>query len=427
MVAVRDFVVDAGLDEHYAARFVEQGIDTVDDLRYERDLDTLLEDVGVRGDDATTFREALKRALAGEKKRAPSGDDLAEAVKASMANSRARQGLDGDGAGGSGRVTGGAVRMGGAKVEDYAPKLTLDDVVTDDVNARMGVATAKEIEDILAAHRDKDFLRLLKLREVPIDSLGKVEWSGHEAVKTNEIAMRCKLLSLRLDKSRNAHPKAPAAQRAVKNVLDLLSHKDTRKEYLTLAVRRKVEQLRADGKIQGGGHVSFTGVHYGSGAAATRMAEENYVSKDMLNEMPTYDETIHLDMSDENARERSRRAVRSPRSRPRPRWTSRAFAPSSRAKRRSLDLCNESQKCERARASRYNYAKPLLRTTGGIREIHETITVRDRAFVEPPSRAIDILDAQLVPHVLAQRHHPPRQPPRLQRPLHGHQRIGPTR
>lgn len=302
MVAVRDFIVDAGLDEHYAARFVEQGVDTVDDLRYERDLDALLEDVGVRDDDAATFREALKRALAGEKKRAPSGDDLAEAVKASMASSRARQGLDGDGAGGSGRVTGGAVRMGGAKVEDYAPKLTLDDAVTEDVNARLGVATAKEIEDILAAHRDKDFLRLLKLREVPIDSLGKVEWSGHEAVKTNEIAMRCKLLSLRLDKSRNAHAKAPAAQRAVKNVLDLLSHKDTRKEYLTLAVRRKVEELRAEGKIQGGGHVSFTGVHYGSGAAATRAAEENYVSKDMLNEMPTYDETIHLDMRDENAR-----------------------------------------------------------------------------------------------------------------------------
>ena len=72
MVAVRDFIVDAGLDEHYAARFVEQGVDTVDDLRYERDLDALLEDVGVRDDDAATFREALKRALAGEKKRAPS-------------------------------------------------------------------------------------------------------------------------------------------------------------------------------------------------------------------------------------------------------------------------------------------------------------------------------------------------------------------
>jgi len=46
MVAVRDFIVDCGLDEQYAARFVEQGIDSVDDLRYERDLDTLLEDVG---------------------------------------------------------------------------------------------------------------------------------------------------------------------------------------------------------------------------------------------------------------------------------------------------------------------------------------------------------------------------------------------
>ncbi|OUS43271.1 protein farnesyltransferase [Ostreococcus tauri] len=261
---------------------------TLDDLRYERDLDSLIEDVGLLDADAEKFRVALKRALSADKttnsekksdgREEPSSNDLARAVASAVASSRARQGLDG----GSGTArgdagVGGAVRMGGAKASDHAPKLSVDAV----------------IEDILDAHREKDFLRLLKLRDVPMDNLGRVDWGGHEAMKTTEIAMRCKLLTLRLDSSRNSHPLAARAKRAVKNTLDLLSHKDTRKEYLTLAVRNKVEKLRAQGKLTGGGYVSITGVHYGTGAAAVRAAEENYVSKDMMNEIPTYDASIH--------------------------------------------------------------------------------------------------------------------------------------
>lgn len=298
--SVREFLHDVGLGD-YAPRFIEQGVDTVEDLRYERDLDSLVEDVGLEDAHATTFREALTRALASEdggketKKASapvePTKDDLAKAVAASVAASKARQ-RGGDEAETS-SVGAGFVRMSGAKTSDYAPKLALDGAVREDVNARMGLATEREIEDILRRHAEKDFLSLLNLREVPIDSMGRVEWAGHEAMKLNEIAMRCKLLTLRLDSSRNSHPRAPLAKRAVENVLDLMSHKETRREFLTLAVRRKVDELRAEGKIQGGGHVSFTGVHYGSGAAATRLAEENYVSKDMMNEMPTYDASIH--------------------------------------------------------------------------------------------------------------------------------------
>lgn len=79
--------------------------------------------------------------------------------------------------------------MGGVKVEDYVLKLMLDDVVMEDVNVCLGVVMVKEIEDIFAAYRDKDFLCLLKLREVFIDLFGKVEWSGYEVVKINEIVM----------------------------------------------------------------------------------------------------------------------------------------------------------------------------------------------------------------------------------------------
>ena len=304
--SVTDFLRACEL-ESYASRFIEQGVETVDDLRYERDLDGLLEDVGLSGGDATTFRRALSDALARvsggrEEKKAKDGPvDLAAAVAAAAAASRTRQGLDGASGTGTSGGRGGVVRQSGARESDHAPRLSVDATVMDEVNARLGVATGQEIEDILRFHEERDFLRLLKLREVSIDHVGRVEWAGHEAMKVNEIAMRCKLLSLRLDVSRNSHPKAPLAQRAVKNVLDLLSHNETRREFLTIAVRKRVDELRAEGKLAPGGHVTITGVHYGSGAAATRAAEENYVSKDMLGDIPKYDESIHVEGSERDA------------------------------------------------------------------------------------------------------------------------------
>ena len=39
--------------------------------------------------------------------------------------------------------------------------------------------------------------------------------------------------------------------------------------------------------------MTLTGIHYGSGATASRTQEENYVSKDVSNDMPTYDASIH--------------------------------------------------------------------------------------------------------------------------------------
>ena len=301
--SVSDFLRACAL-ESYAARFIEQGVDAVEDLRYERDLDGLLEDVGLTGPDAMTFRRALSDALdrgseAREEKKSKNAPmDLAAAVAASAAASRARQGLDGASASGTSGGRGGVVRQSGARETDHAPRLSVNATVMDEVNARMGVATGEEIEEILRAHEARDFLRLLKLREVSIDHVGRVDWAGHEAMKTNEIAMRCKLLSLRLDASRNSHPKASLAQRAVKNVLDLLSHNDTRREFLTIAVRKRVDELRAEGKLSPGGHVTITGVHYGSGATATRAAEENYVPKDMLGNIPKYDESIHVEGAD---------------------------------------------------------------------------------------------------------------------------------
>lgn len=111
--------------------------------------------------------------------------------------------------------------------------MSVNETVIDDVNSIMGVATGEEIELILQAHRARNFFKLLNLKDVPIGAMGQIDWSGHDAIKTNEIAIRCKLLSLRLDRSRNAHPKAFLASRAVQNVLDLMSLKETRREFLS--------------------------------------------------------------------------------------------------------------------------------------------------------------------------------------------------
>lgn len=104
MTTVADFLASCALDA-YAPRFIEQGIETLDDLRYERDLDSLIEDVGLLDADAEKFRVALKRALSDDKttnsekksdgREEPSSNDLARAVASAVASSRARQGLDG--------------------------------------------------------------------------------------------------------------------------------------------------------------------------------------------------------------------------------------------------------------------------------------------------------------------------------------------
>jgi hypothetical protein len=59
--------------------------------------------------------------------------------------------------------------------------------------------------------------------------------------------------------------------------LDLRQYnKVTRKEILTMAVQRRVDEMRRKGEGDvTGGYVSFSGVHYAAGAAASQVA--NYI------------------------------------------------------------------------------------------------------------------------------------------------------
>ena len=76
--------------------------------------------------------------------------------------------------------------------------------------------------------------------------------------------MRAKLLTMRLDPElAGAHPLAAEARGAVCETLKLLDDKETKREILTNATRRRVDEMRAKniGDVRGG-YVSATGVHY---------------------------------------------------------------------------------------------------------------------------------------------------------------------
>ena len=93
--------------------------------------------------------------------------------------------------------------------------------------------------------------------------------------KTGDVALRAKLLTMRLDPElAGAHPPAAEARGAVCETLKLLDDKETKREILTNATRRRVDEMRAKniGDVRGG-YVSATGVHYAAGAAAAAVSD----------------------------------------------------------------------------------------------------------------------------------------------------------
>ena len=87
--------------------------------------------------------------------------------------------------------------------------------------------------------------------------------------------MRAKLLTMRLDPElAGAHPLAAEARDCVCETLKLLDDKETKREILTNATRRRVDEMRAKniGDVRGG-YVSATGVHYAAGAAAAAVSD----------------------------------------------------------------------------------------------------------------------------------------------------------
>ena len=142
-------------------------------------------------------------------------------------------------------------------------------------SSSLAAASEAEVLDVLARFRARDFLRLLGFPGAPVDDRGRCDWKTHPVSKPGDVALRAKLLTMRLDpESAGAHALAGEARDAVCETLRLLDDKETKREILTLATRRRVDEMRAKniGDVRGG-YVSATGVHYAAGAAAAAVSD----------------------------------------------------------------------------------------------------------------------------------------------------------
>jgi len=299
---MEEFLEDIGL-ERYAPRFAENDVHAIEDLPTKPSkLETVLDIVGITGNPGhlKKFRAALKDARAnggggsakrgrdddGEMSRAMTGapppagaNDPAAAIKAAMAEAKARGGGI---IGGSAKTQAGAITatgMAALPVGDTPDSVrTVEDSIaaaTNDIEA----ASDDEVLRVLELYKSQDFLSLLGLPGVWVDAYGQATWDKHPAMSTGTVALKAKLLALRLEPSRCHHPLASEAYECALDAARALQGKDSRRKILTLAVQRRIEDMRkkGEGDVEGG-YVSMTGVHYAAGAAASAVA--NYRGED---------------------------------------------------------------------------------------------------------------------------------------------------
>ncbi len=294
---MEEFLEDIGL-ERYAPRFAENDVLAIEDLPTKPSkLETVLDVVGITGNPGhlKKFKAALEDARAngpggasakrgrdgdGEGARAMTGtNDPAAAIKAAMAEAKAR---GGGVIGGSAKTQAGAITatgMAALPVGDTPDSVrTVEDSIaaaTNDIEA----ATDDEVLRVLESYKSQDFLSLLGLPGVWVDASGQATWDKHPAMSTGTVALKAKLLALRLEPSRCPHPLAAEAYECALDAARALQGKDSRRKILTLAVQRRIEDMRrkGEGDVEGG-YVSMTGVHYAAGAAASAVA--NYRGED---------------------------------------------------------------------------------------------------------------------------------------------------
>jgi len=299
---MEEFLEDIGL-ERYAPRFAENDVHAIEDLPTKPSkLETVLDIVGITGNPGhlKKFKAALKEAQAngggasakrgrddaGEGARATTGapppagaHDPAAAIKAAMAEAKARGGGI---IGGSAKTQAGAITatgMAALPVGDTPDSVhTVEDSIaaaTNDIEA----ATDDEVLRVLESYKSQDFLSLLGLPGVRVDAYGQATWDKHPAMSAGTVALKAKLLALRLEPSRCSHPLASEAYECALDAARQLQGKESRRKILTLAVQRRIEDMRrsGEGDVEGG-YVSMTGVHYAAGAAASAVA--NYRGED---------------------------------------------------------------------------------------------------------------------------------------------------
>ena len=94
-------------------------------------------------------------------------------------------------------------------------------------------ASETEVTEILENFRKNDFFALFGFPDAPVDDRGKVDWKGHPVSKSNDVALKAKLLSFKLDPTLpGAHALAAEALSAVLQAAKTLDDPELKKEIL---------------------------------------------------------------------------------------------------------------------------------------------------------------------------------------------------
>ena len=269
---------------HLFQNLVEFGIDSLDALKYERDLKGLCEDIGAMDVDAERLERARKSLSEEEnaEKREPqklkttNAKEAIEQAKLAM-KARTENVSTSDG---QRKLRESLLekQSGGVGVGERHQHGKIEKQLTKHIEP----FTREEVERMLEQCKKKMFFAIFKLPKAPVDDLtGKCEWRGHPATSGNAVLLESKMVQMRLMKSKEVDESlGDACERCTEDIKELtrvFSDRKLRDSILKREVERRVEELIAEGNEDlAGGFVTVTGIHYGTGAAAAaaKHAEE---------------------------------------------------------------------------------------------------------------------------------------------------------
>ncbi|CAL6282196.1 unnamed protein product [Bathycoccus prasinos] len=269
---------------HLFQNLVEFGIDSLDALKYERDLKGLCEDIGAMDVDAERLERARKSLSEEEnaEKREPqklkttNAKEAIEQAKLAM-KARTENVSTSDG---QRKLRESLLekQSGGVGVGERHQHGKIEKQLTKHIEP----FTREEVERMLEQCKKKMFFAIFKLPKAPVDDLtGKCEWRGHPATSGNAVLLESKMVQMRLMKTKEVDESlGDACERCTEDIKELtrvFSDRKLRDSILKRKVERRVEELIAEGNEDlAGGFVTVTGIHYGTGAAAAaaKHAEE---------------------------------------------------------------------------------------------------------------------------------------------------------
>ena len=283
--ALRTFLASRALS-HLHQKLLEFGIDSLEALKYERDVKGLCEDIGFV-EAAAIALEKAQQSLEEEKKKTDETTkktgpkpilDAKEAIERAKLAARARN----ENVGGDGHQKLRESLASGVGVE--SSKKGQQEKLETRLTKNIAPFEREEVEKIIALCEETKYFALFKLPKAPVDELtGKCEWRLHPATSGNAVLLESKMMQLRLTRTKTVDASlsdvCERCEEEIRKVTRIFSDQKLRNAILKREVERRVEELIAEGHDDlEGGFVTVTGIHYGTGAAAAaaKEAEEGY-------------------------------------------------------------------------------------------------------------------------------------------------------